>query len=256
MMAALIVATAAKPGFGSRAALPEISTTEPFEAFSASQARIVRRRAPCSLSAMPSSHCASVISNKSICGTAPAIFSSASILPKRSSVDWTRLSTDQGSRKSSAQISVSAPAASTSPAVFLSSSSCLAVRTTASKSRASRLAVARPMPWLAPVTIATDLSGMTHFRFGGERLPCRFQNYSDNKIGRRVHGAVINGERPNFRAHALCHEALRLRRNHPIFFRQQKPRWLRFPQGRRTLLLDALQCDRPLHGLHNRGLAG
>ena len=95
-MAALMVATAAKPGFGSRAALPEISTTAPFEAFRASQARIVSRRAPCSFSAMPSSHCASVISNKSICGTAPAMFTRASILPKRSSVPWTRVSAEQG----------------------------------------------------------------------------------------------------------------------------------------------------------------
>jgi len=70
--------------------------------FRASQARIVRRRAPCSFSAMPSSHCASVILNKSICGTAPAMFSRASILPKRSSVPWTRVATDRGSRKSSA----------------------------------------------------------------------------------------------------------------------------------------------------------
>lgn len=50
----------------------------------------------------PSSHCASVISTKSICGTAPAMFNKASILPKRSSVPWTRVSTERGSRKSSA----------------------------------------------------------------------------------------------------------------------------------------------------------
>jgi len=37
---------AAKPGFGSSAALPEIRTTAPLEAFKASLARIVRRRAP------------------------------------------------------------------------------------------------------------------------------------------------------------------------------------------------------------------
>ena len=41
MIAALIVATAAKPGFGSRAALPEMNATVPFAVFSASQARIV-----------------------------------------------------------------------------------------------------------------------------------------------------------------------------------------------------------------------
>jgi cation transport ATPase len=46
MMAAFVAATAAKPGFGSSAALPDINTTEPFEALSASQARTVTRRAP------------------------------------------------------------------------------------------------------------------------------------------------------------------------------------------------------------------
>ena len=83
---AAMVATAAYPGLGSKAALPEINTTDPFEAFKASQASMVERRAPFSLSAMLSSHCASVIWNKSICGTAPAMLSSASILPKRSRV--------------------------------------------------------------------------------------------------------------------------------------------------------------------------
>ena len=37
-MAAFVAATAANSGLGSRAALPEINTTEPFEAFKASQA--------------------------------------------------------------------------------------------------------------------------------------------------------------------------------------------------------------------------
>ena len=71
VMAALIAATAAKAGFGSRAALPDINTTEPFDFLSASQASIVTRRAPCSLSSVPARHCSSVISNKPICGTAP-----------------------------------------------------------------------------------------------------------------------------------------------------------------------------------------
>src|SRR5260221_3149982 len=77
LMAALIAATAAYPGLGAKAALPDMNTTDPFEAFKASQASMVKRRAPFSLSAMPSSHCASVIWNKSICGTAPAMLSSA-----------------------------------------------------------------------------------------------------------------------------------------------------------------------------------
>ena len=55
---------------------------------------IVKRRAPWNLSAIPSSHCASVIWNKSICGTAPAMLRSASILPKRSSVPLMTVSAD------------------------------------------------------------------------------------------------------------------------------------------------------------------
>jgi hypothetical protein len=42
-------------------------------------------------------------------------------------------------------------------AVFCNASSFLATRATAAKSRAMRTAVARPMPGLAPVTIATEL---------------------------------------------------------------------------------------------------
>jgi hypothetical protein len=45
-MAALIAATAAFPGLGFCAALPDMKTTDPFEAFNASQACIVNLRAP------------------------------------------------------------------------------------------------------------------------------------------------------------------------------------------------------------------
>ncbi len=71
--------------------------------FSASHARIVKRRAPCNFNSMPAFHCSSVISKRSICGTAPAIFSSASIRPKslKRSVDDSRgrLSLAQVERK-------------------------------------------------------------------------------------------------------------------------------------------------------------
>src|SRR5580692_9084037 len=44
LMAALIVATAAYPGLGAKAAPPDINTTDPLEVFKASQACIVKRR--------------------------------------------------------------------------------------------------------------------------------------------------------------------------------------------------------------------
>jgi hypothetical protein len=44
MMAALIAATAAFPGLESSAAFPDIKTTDPFDAFNSSQARIVNLR--------------------------------------------------------------------------------------------------------------------------------------------------------------------------------------------------------------------
>jgi len=42
-MAALIAVTAAYPGLGAKAALPDMNTTDPFEAFKASQASMVKR---------------------------------------------------------------------------------------------------------------------------------------------------------------------------------------------------------------------
>src|SRR5580698_4946855 len=134
-MAALMVATAAYPGLGSNAALPDMNTTDPFEAFRASQASMVKRRAPFSLSAMPSSHCASVIWNKSICGTAPAMLSSASILPKRSRVPSMMLLADCGCRRSRAEAVASAPRDIISVAVVSRLSLSLATSTMAEKSR-------------------------------------------------------------------------------------------------------------------------
>src|SRR6202044_217484 len=70
-IAALIVPTAAYGALGKRAELPDISTTDPFVCLSDGQAAMISLLAPCSLSARPASHCSSVISNRSICGTAP-----------------------------------------------------------------------------------------------------------------------------------------------------------------------------------------
>ena len=61
MIAALVAATAAKPGLGSSAALPDMKTTEPLACFRESQARIVKRRAPCNFNSMPAFHASSVL---------------------------------------------------------------------------------------------------------------------------------------------------------------------------------------------------
>src|SRR5258706_7578065 len=50
-----------------------------------------------------------------------------------------------------------APAAFTASAVFSRLGRSRAARTIDEKSRARRIAVERPMPWLAPVTIATEV---------------------------------------------------------------------------------------------------
>ena len=52
--------------------------------------------------------------------------------------------------------SASAPAARTASAVCCRLARSRATRTSAEKSRARRIAVARPIPWLAPVTMATE----------------------------------------------------------------------------------------------------
>src|SRR5271166_402751 len=117
---------------------------------------MVRRRAPCSFSAIPPSHCASVISNRSICGTAPAMLNRASIRPNAASAWSTTPCAAAGWPRSASMTSTSAPAAFTASAVCSRLVRLRATRTNAEKSRARRMAVAWPIPWLAPVTMATD----------------------------------------------------------------------------------------------------
>ena len=61
------------------------------------------------------------------------------------------------SARSISRMSGSAPAAFTASAVFSRLGRSRAASTIDEKSRARRMAVDRPMPWLAPVTIATDV---------------------------------------------------------------------------------------------------
>src|SRR5260221_8052168 len=63
-----------------------------------------------------------------------------------------------GWERSHSITSAFAPAAFTASAVPSRFARSRATRTSAEKSRARRMAVDRPIPWLAPVTIATDFS--------------------------------------------------------------------------------------------------
>src|SRR5580692_4971805 len=258
IIAALIAATAAKAGFGSRAALPDMNTTEPLDCFSVSQARIVSRRAPCSFNSAPARHCSSVISNRSIWGTAPAMFNSASILPKRSSVVLTSAWADSTLLKSRSQIRGSAPAVLTASATSFRAAAFRAASTIAEKSRANRIAVDRPMPWLAPVTMATEFTTSPYFRwvrasgfesrFGlrGHR-PLRFQDDVYDALRRRQQWGVIYGERPSRSVHPGRHEVLGLGIDHAVFFRNQVPGRLGPPRWFCDRFLNTLQRDRPLY---------
>jgi hypothetical protein len=117
----------------------------------------VRRRALWNLTARPSSHCSSVISKRSIWDTAPEILTRASIRSNSWSVRKTMVSAEDGSLRSAAIDKAREPWDITCFEVSSSFSAFRATRTMNLKLRIRQIAVARPMPWLAPVTIATEL---------------------------------------------------------------------------------------------------
>jgi hypothetical protein len=85
-----------------------------------------------------------------------------------------------------------------------------------------------------------------------DRLTRGVQNHFKHEIWGREHWRVVHLMRPNIGAHTISHEALSLRANHPVLFREEKPRWFRFPCGRGGFLLNALQCYRSLNRRHDR----
>ncbi len=87
-----------------------------------------------------------------------------------------------------------------------------------------------------------------------ERVTRSVQNYLDHQIWCCEHGGVVHWMRPNIGPHAIGHVTLSLRTNHAVLFREKKPRWLRFPCGRGSFLLNTFQRDRPLHRSHNGNL--
>src|SRR5215210_987761 len=85
----------------------------------------------------------------------PALLTSTSILPKRSTVSLTILSTSAPFDTSAERAKTSAPVSSTSSATGPIDSSLRALIATLAPSRAKASASALPRPWLAPVIITT-----------------------------------------------------------------------------------------------------
>ena len=85
----------------------------------------------------------------------PALFTSTSTRSKRSAIDSTKASTASGSRTSSSALSTGRPSPSMSAATSASRSAWRSQIATVAPHRANRRAVARPIPWAAPVTTAT-----------------------------------------------------------------------------------------------------
>src|SRR5258707_1000050 len=207
------------------------------------------RRPPCSFNAIPSSHWASVISRRSICGTAPAILIRASILPNRFKVSSTSVLSAAGSRRTSGIGRASAPASATALATSSSASPLRAASTTEEKSPASLKAVARPMPWLAPV-IMTTLRFMVRLavmRLGvlANCADCLEENVNDC-AGSGQHRRMIGGVGAHRGSHARRLERLGLGRNHSVIFGDKEPYRLVFPQRPGGFFQDAAHFYRPL----------
>ena len=155
LMAAFVAATAAKAGLGSRAALPDVNTTEPstLSVLSAQvRSRVVHREvsAPYLLSiARPSSRTDRFVARPLRCSAA------RSIRPKRSRLALMSASADSILLKSS-----DSTTASDAFRYIIRVLEFRKASTMAEKSRANRIAVDRPIPWLAPVTIATDFNAL------------------------------------------------------------------------------------------------
>src|SRR5262245_8456473 len=227
---------------------------------------------------MPVFHCSSVIWNTSSPATAPAMLTKASMRPKRSSVLFTTISAAVGAIRSSPSMRGSAPIVLTCWPTSPSFSPPRAARTMAPKSRASRRAVAFPIPELAPVRIATDFDMSLSLRFedwkeversspgaqltAGARRRCRAKNlasaagYGADRVVDNVDdscwsgdaGYVIDSVRPYLRLHALGHVALCLRDDHSIVFGNQKPTRNVLPKRAPDRNSDAVHRYRPLHG--------
>src|SRR5918998_3543305 len=119
-------------------------------------AAFVTRKSPVRFASMTRRHSSSGYSSIGTRGPrTPALLTSTSILPKRSTVAPTSLSTSALLDTSAASARTSAPAYSASPATGRTPSSLRELIATRAPSRAKASASALPSPWLAPVTSAT-----------------------------------------------------------------------------------------------------
>src|SRR5271170_3155510 len=73
-----------------------------------------------------------------------------------------------------------------------------------------------------------------------------FEKNVNHDVRGGQHRRMINSMNAYRGSHAPGLEMLGLRRNHPIIFRDEKPRRLILPKWARSLLLNALHVDRPL----------
>jgi hypothetical protein len=110
---------------------------------------------PRRLTSITASNCSSVIFCSRASLVMPALLTSTSMLPKRSFTAATMASSASRSVTFSARPIVCAPRARTSATAASTPSGLRSQTTTAAPSSANFSAVARPMPWAAPVTMQT-----------------------------------------------------------------------------------------------------
>src|SRR6516225_236250 len=119
----------------------------------------VQWNTPRRLTSMTASNCASVIFCRRASWVMPALLTSTSMRPKRASVAATIASTCARSVTSTTWPMHAAPSTDAAPtAAAAAATSCTSHATTLAPSRANFRAVARPMPWAAPVTTAILLA--------------------------------------------------------------------------------------------------
>src|SRR5258707_1345318 len=117
-----------------------------------------------------------------------------------------RLSAASGLLRSSPQISGSAPTDFTAAATSSSATAFRAASTTPEKSRATRMEVDRPIPWLAPVTIATDW--FIILAFLNKHFLCSGNDDLYDLFRRSKQRCMVDVKRMSTSPHSLCHEMM------------------------------------------------
>ncbi len=215
MIAALIVATAAKAGFGSRAALPEMNTT-----------------APCSLQRLPGSDGGSSRTVRLQCCTVFPLLvghleqidlrnSACDVYQTVDSAETVKCAIDQGlGRKRLPQIEGATQRVGARR--FYTVRGLVKFGLPASPP-GQRLGIARATyrgrAADALPRAGNDGDGFSwHFipsksPLRSERRPCGFQNHADHNCGRCIHRTVVHIVCPDRRAHPLSHKPLCLGRS-------------------------------------------